>query len=467
MPSVARLYALAAALALAMPVAAHAGPVTGSGVPVATEQPSLGLTYLVRTASTNALDFGEVTLFASNFAPGGYATANGQLLPIAPNAPLFTEIGNIYGGNGTTDFALPNLTGRSVVGAGSGAGLTPRSLGSVAGAATATLTASELPPLGGATGINAGSQPLPIRQPSIALDQAVVLNGAFPSSIEPQATAPMIGQVLTYAGANLPAGQVAANGQALPINQFQAPFAVLGNAYGGDFPLTFALPDLAGRTAAGAGAAPGVTAQSLAATQGTESATLTIANLPPQPLLLPNGTTAVVGGGQRFSIEQPTLGLNYIIAVQGVFPTQSAIEPDGTPFLGEISLFAGSFAPAGWEFADGQVLSIASNAPLFTLIGTTYGGNGITNFALPDLRDLIPVGTGNGVTLGEMFGVDSETLNFAQLPVGYPPAVQLQANVPERPAFAVMLAGLLGLGCARASRRCARRPTVRVRAPAA
>ena len=449
MPSVARLHALAAVFAFAMAGAAHAGPITGSGQPVSTEQPSLGLTYLVRTETSNFADLGEVTLFAGNFAPGGYDTASGQDLPISSNAPLFSNIGTTYGGNGFTNFALPNLEGRSVVGAGSGAGLTPFALGSVTGATTETLTAGELPPFGAATGINSGSQPLPIRQPSIALNQTVVLNGAFPSSTGPQATAPLIGQVLTYAGFTLPANQVAANGQALPINQFQAAFSLLGNTYGGSFPTTFGLPNLAGRAAAGAGAAPGLTPQSLGATQGAETATLTTANLPPQPLLLPNGKTAVVGGGQPFSIQQPTLGLNYIIAVQGVFPTQSATVPDGTPFLGQISLFAGTVAPSGWAFATGQQLQIASNPALFAVLGTTYGGNGVTTFALPDLRDRIPVGTGGGVTLGEGFGVDTDTLDFAQLPVGYPPAVQLTATVPEPPGVAVLLAGLLGLRFAR------------------
>jgi microcystin-dependent protein len=123
--------------------------------------------------------------------------------------------------------------------------------------------------------------------------------------------------------------------------------------------------------------------------------------------------------------------------------------PDGTPFLGEISLFAGSIAPFGWDFADGQLLSIAIDPGLFAVLGNSFGGNGISTFALPDLRDRIAVGTGNGVTLGEMFGADSEALNFAQLPVGYPAALTVTATVPEPSAIAVMLVGLVGLVCVR------------------
>ncbi|APV50542.1 hypothetical protein BWI17_13080 [Betaproteobacteria bacterium GR16-43] len=63
-------------------------------------------------------------------------------------------------------------------------------------------------------------------------------------------------------------------------------------------------------------------------------------------------------------------------------------------YLGEIRIFAGAFAPQGWMFCDGTVLSIVKNTPLFAVIGTTYGGDGIQNFALPDLRDRVPVGVG-------------------------------------------------------------------------
>ena len=70
------------------------------------------------------------------------------------------------------------------------------------------------------------------------------------------------------------------------------------------------------------------------------------------------------------------------------------------PFLGEIRMFAGNFAPVGWAMCNGQTLAISTNTALFSLLGTTYGGNGQTTFALPDLRSRVPVhpGQGNGLS---------------------------------------------------------------------
>ena len=83
----------------------------------------------------------EIRVFPYNFAPINWAMCNGQLLPISQNTALFSILGTTYGGNGTTDFALPNLSGRTVVGTGQGTGLTDRNLGSAYGATTQTLLA--------------------------------------------------------------------------------------------------------------------------------------------------------------------------------------------------------------------------------------------------------------------------------------------------------------------------------------
>ena len=90
-------------------------------------------------------------------------------------------------------------------------------------------------------------------------------------------------------------------------------------------------------------------------------------------------------------------------------------------FLGEIRMFAGNFAPTGWAFCQGQLLPIAQNQALFSLLGTTYGGDGRTTFALPDLRGRVPVGFGQGLGLsnrviGEQFGSELVTLNINQMP---------------------------------------------------
>ena len=90
------------------------------------------------------------------------------------------------------------------------------------------------------------------------------------------------------------------------------------------------------------------------------------------------------------------------------------------PFVGEIRMFGGNFAPAGWAFCNGQTLPISEYDTLFNLIGTTYGGDGQTTFNLPDLRGRLPVhqgtGTGGTFTLGEAAGVETVTLTLQQTP---------------------------------------------------
>jgi microcystin-dependent protein len=86
------------------------------------------------------------------------------------------------------------------------------------------------------------------------------------------------------------------------------------------------------------------------------------------------------------------------------------------PFLGEIRMFGGNFAPADWATCDGQLLPIAQNTALFSLIGTIYGGNGQTTFALPDLRGRLPVHTGSGLAIGQAGGSETVTLTATNLP---------------------------------------------------
>jgi microcystin-dependent protein len=92
------------------------------------------------------------------------------------------------------------------------------------------------------------------------------------------------------------------------------------------------------------------------------------------------------------------------------------------PFVGEIQMFGGNFAPVGWALCNGQLLSIASNTALFSLLGTTYGGNGTTTFGLPDLRGRVPISFGQGPglslrDLGESGGVEAVTLLTTEMPV--------------------------------------------------
>ncbi len=106
----------------------------------------------------------------------------------------------------------------------------------------------------------------------------------------------------------------------------------------------------------------------------------------------------MAGGGQPHNNMMPTLFLNYCIAMQGAFPP--ATDPRREPheeqdsvtmqYMGEIRIMSFNFAPKNWALCNGQILSIAQNQALFSLLGTTYGGNGVTTFALPDLRTLAP-----------------------------------------------------------------------------
>ncbi len=86
------------------------------------------------------------------------------------------------------------------------------------------------------------------------------------------------------------------------------------------------------------------------------------------------------------------------------------------PFMAEIRLFSFNFAPQGWAMCNGQLLPINQNQALFSLMGTTYGGNGQTNFALPDLRDRVPIHTGFGFTLGQAAGQDAHTITQSETP---------------------------------------------------
>lgn len=110
---------------------------------------------------------------------------------------------------------------------------------------------------------------------------------------------------------------------------------------------------------------------------------------------------------------QPYLIINYCIALQGIFPSRN------TPYIGEIDVYSFAFPPKGWAACNGQLLPINQNQALFSLLGTTYGGNGISNFALPNLQGRVPLHTGGGgssgglstYTLGQTGGVETNTIS--------------------------------------------------------
>jgi len=103
------------------------------------------------------------------------------------------------------------------------------------------------------------------------------------------------------------------------------------------------------------------------------------------------------------------------------FSFSNNTEAQSDPFIGQISMFAGNFAPRGWAFCDGQLLPISQNTALFSLLGTTYGGDGRTTFGLPDLRGRVPMHAGSGPGLsnrpqGQKLGVETNTITTNQMP---------------------------------------------------
>jgi microcystin-dependent protein len=106
-----------------------------------------------------------------------------------------------------------------------------------------------------------------------------------------------------------------------------------------------------------------------------------------------------------------------------------------SPFIGEIRMFGGNFAPAGWAFCNGALIPISENDALFNLIGTTYGGDGQSTFALPNLQSRVPIHVGPGFALGQSGGTESVTLTTSQIPShSHVPLAQAAVGSQNSPA---------------------------------
>ncbi len=248
-----------------------------------------------------------------------------------------------------------------------------------------------------------------------------------------------------------PGGQFC-QGQPLPISENEVLFQLIGTTYGGDGETTFNLPDLRGRLPLHQG-----NGFILAETGGAEEVTLTVNQIPahahpllattavgtaaspqgsvlaasgssnvyrqgpaPGAVLLSNQTVAPVGGSQPHTNFQPYLCIDFIISLFGIFPS-SELGLTCDPFVAEIRIFPFNFAPKGWAWCDGQLLPLSQNTALFSLLGTTYGGDGKSTFALPDLEGRAPMhpGQGPGLSLhdlGEPGGSETVTLLQSEIP---------------------------------------------------
>ena len=355
-------------------------------------QPSLALTQVVITSglfpssdsgSATGDTLGFIANFASVFAPGGSLPASGQLIGIATNPALFSLLGTTFGGDGKTTFALPNLDGEAMIGAG-GANLA----GAATGTNTVTLTTANLPAPGGA------DQPVDNLQPSLPVQTLICVSGALPGE-----GAAFIGEVAQFAGNFVPSGWAVANGQTLAISGNEALYSVIGNLYGGDGETTFALPDLNGKLIAGASPT-----QPVGTSYGSATINLTDSELPP--------------GGTPLDDDQPSVAMQYLICISGAFPSRDDGNLDpSTPTIGQIVAFAGTTIPPGWAAANGQILSIVQNTALFSVLGTNFGGDGRSTFALPNLEGRTIIGAdGSQYLLGNVYGTDSLTLAADNVP---------------------------------------------------
>lgn len=442
---------VAAVSTLASAASAAESGETGGGIPFNNVQPYLAVSQLIATQGifpslTPTVNdtvqaqqhLGMLRMFGGNFAIDNHALAQGQTLSIAQNTALFSLLGTSYGGNGQTTFSLPDLAGRTIIGSGQGQGLTQRSVGDTAGFDFPSLTLDQMPahahPINAApgfSGVTGGSQAFDNMQSSLTMTYMIAAGGIF------QAGNPFIGQVSAFAGNFTPTGWLPADGRLVQIENFEALFTLIGTTYGGDGQTNFAMPDLRGRTVVGAGGQ-----YQLGQTFGEESTILTLQQMP----LHDHDGGAIdlqpVGGNQPFDNRQPSLALNHYIAVQGAFPGRNGGQQlfPGEPYIGEIVASATGFeAPRGYLLADGRLLSIAQNTALFSILGTTYGGDGRTTFRLPDLRDRLAVGWGNGTSLGELGGLAAQRLFISNLP-GHTHSLANNA-VPEPATWAMMIMG--------------------------
>lgn len=419
------------------------GTTTSSGSagldqPFDLHQPSLELNYIICTSgnypnpggSVEPPFLGEVRLFAGNFAPLGWAFCHGQLLSVIDD-PLFNVIGTIYGGDGENTFALPDLRGRTVVGSGDGPEGITRVVGESGGDVQRTLTQTHLafhshplPYPDFASGITGVGDAYPNMQPYLVMSALFRIIGNFPYPDQP-ASDPMLAQFSLFAGNYSLNGLPFAAGQFLPINQYQDLYSVILTNYGGNGTVSFAIPNLKGRTPMHIGAGPGPHTWAIAQQTGLADAVIKTVSLPTHQhtatsLGINTGST---GDGQPHSLMQPSLAIRYLIATNGYFPSSgdpSADVPAASggsvvQMLAQINLFAGTVTPQGWLPCEGQVLLINQHTALFSLLGTTYGGNGINNFALPDLSSRIPVGSIDGIC-GAFYGAQEDVLTTAQMP---------------------------------------------------
>jgi microcystin-dependent protein len=258
------------------------------------------------------------------------------------------------------------------------------------------------------TGTTGGFTPVDNHQPSVAIYYIIALQGIFPDDVSstpsgsspPNRSSPFLGEIKAVAFNFAPQGWALCQGQFLSKNQNQALDALIGNTFGGDAN-NIALPDLRERVPVGAGQGAGLPNYALGQVVGSATPLMSVANLPPHSHTANGGNTANTGSGTPLENRQPALALNFRIAADG-----------------EIIILPWSRNMSGWTPCDGRLLMTADHSYLFAQIGTRYGGNGTTDFALPDLRGRVPIGDddGNSRPIALAFGSNDTILTAADIP---------------------------------------------------
>lgn len=260
--------------------------ISGGNFPFDNVQPALALNFLITETS-------EITMFAGNFAPDGWAFCDGAMMVIAAHETLFMHIGTIYGGDGTSTFGLPDLSGRTPIGAGEAFGLSSYELGHSSGSPSVFLEANQMPQhthslSSGHTGVSGSSSPFDNRQPTLALNWFICANGIFPSGNNPPF--PWIAELRLVAANLNPLGSnwLHMQGQILAIEQYDTLFNLIGTIYGGDGESTFSPPDLRGRIALGIGQSFSSSLYNIGDVEGSETVPLTINQMPTHSHSLPS-----------------------------------------------------------------------------------------------------------------------------------------------------------------------------------
>jgi microcystin-dependent protein len=199
--------------------------------------------------------------------------------------------------------------------------------------------------------------------------------------------APLAGMLALFGGSSVPGGWLAADGSTYQISAWPDLFNAIGNTFGGDGQTTFAVPNLTGAAPVGTGISP---------------------------------AGSLITMGETVAGQTPGLGLDYLICTNGILPPEGGNGTLPTEFfLGQIVAWAGNTIPQGWQACDGSLLSIQRQNGLYQVIGTLYGGDGTSNYAVPNLSGLMI----QGRTIGEAVRAG---------PVSSAPAGQRAAQAPVR-----------------------------------